>query len=122
MIKEVVRSENELIIYSENGSVTVPFLTKVIKFIIFNNSVLVLTNSDKKTYGDRNIFRISEDGQNIWQVGQPTPFRGVDANRSAGFTYLGINKEGKIRGGSLNSCTYDIDFETGQLSNEFYSK
>ena len=49
------------------------------------------------------------------------------------FSYVAISKEiakaalarlqnGKIKAYSLNACEYDIDFETGKLSNEVYVK
>jgi len=121
MIKEAIKKDNEIIIYTENSNNTMTFLTPVMKFIILENSILVLTNTDRKTYGDRNIFRLSEEGEILWQVEQPDKFRGIDANRTVCFTGLSIEVD-KIRAYSLNGFDYEIDFETGKLLSKVYTK
>lgn len=115
------QDDKKLIIQSDRGVKLLEYPSKIHIILKFNNSVIIMLGNHKPTYGDRNIFRISEDGKVIWQIGQPTPFRNVD--RSACFTNLWVDEiTGKLKAGSLNDHDYDIDFETGNLSNETFSK
>lgn len=121
MIKSFVKQDNELIVQTENGSsVKTQFAVGLDKVILFSNNLIVMTDTNQKI-GSRNIFRISEEGKIIWQVQHPFEFRNIKSDSSAAFTYLGI-KDGKIKGGSMDCFTYEIDFETGKLSNPVFTK
>lgn len=118
MIKEIKKEGNRLIVFSNKGIKTVNFSSEVDDTIIHKDSVLVRVYNNAE-YNDRNIFRLSEEGKIIWQVEQPDPFKVPE--RTACFTYLGVDND-VIKAHSLNGCTYEIDFETGKLSNRVFTK
>ncbi len=119
MIKEVVKQENELVINSDRGSRAIKFSSKVRTILKFNDSIIVMLDYYKE-YNDRNIFRVDENGNRIWQVSAPDPYNTPEM--SSCFTYLGLDASGKIKAGSMNGFTYEVDLATGNLLNKKFTK
>ncbi len=120
MILETTQNQNQINIKTDKGEKVISFPSKVRTVLKYQSSVLVLLDHDSHNYNDKNIFRIGEEGKNIWQIGTPDPYN--TSEMSACFTYLGINKNDRINVGSMNGFNYEVDFETGKLLNKRFTK
>ncbi|HNV86831.1 MAG TPA: hypothetical protein PKL97_07725 [Candidatus Omnitrophota bacterium] len=121
MIDSATHSNKTLFIQKRDGiKESVSFESDVMELVMFEHDVIVRLKNDR-AYGSRNIFRVNENGEIVWQVQHPFEFRNIQSDSSAAFTYLGL-RDGKIIGGSVDCFTYEIDFKTGKLSNPVFTK
>lgn len=121
MINKVDIKTKELSINSTEGSFNVLFKKEVKSVEILDNKILVLLYSSP-TYGNRNVFCLNERGDILWQVQDPDELlrKDVSTNDSA-FMKLSVDYN-DIKVFSWNSYVYDVDLNTGSLSNPEFVK
>lgn len=125
MIDDIKTQEKKVIINSTEGVFEKEFKEKIQKHLIFSGRALILLNymDYSKTYGNRNIFCLNERGDVLWQIKDPNLYRVAGSKETdAAFVGMRITKDNKLRATSWNSFTYDVDIETGALSNGEFTK
>jgi len=73
-------------------------------------------------YGNRNIFCLNERGDVLWQIQDSDTYRAGLPKSDSPFTGIRITDDGKIRVSNWDSHGYEVNIETGRLSDARWTK
>ena len=124
MIKNVKHDGKKIIIESTEGTFEKLFRDAIKETLAHENRILVVLNymDYSKTLGNRNIFCLNERAEALWQIQNPDDSRTDGKQTDSPFVGMHITKDGRLRATSWCSYAYDVDMETGKLSNATFTK
>lgn len=106
-------------LYINGVSVNLPAVIE--KITIFNDKIILLLNNnegqivDKKSFEkSRNVFCVDLEGHILWQIETPEMEKDFYCNASL--------EDNKLIAVTWNGGTYDLDPETGKISNSRFTK
>lgn len=101
----------------------ITFDQRVVEILTLGNRVLVMLNGvdfppDDPNKG-RNIFAYDENGELLWRIEDSGFTAGGPGGKTVkqGYTGMGPDEDGRFRVFQPIGCFYDVDLETGKISN-----
>ena len=124
MIQTVKKDDKTVTIETTEGIFKRTFLDDIQEVLVHSDRVLVRLNyMDKsKTLGNRNIFCLNERGDVLWQIQDPDTYPPGFPKSDSPFVGVRITKDNKLRATSWDSHGYEVDINTGMLSNAEFTK
>lgn len=122
MISKVEFKDKKLIIESSNGVFIKDFNLGIAEVVVHMNKILVLLKLVRGNKENRNIFCINENGDTVWQIKDPDDYNPYVDKSDAAFTGIRISPDGKLLANNWNSSVYEVDINTGNLSNPRWTK
>ena len=120
----IQQSEKSVIV---NGK-EIKFDQSIAAIVRLDDRVLVELNSDDFAVGDplvgRNILAFDANGELLWRI----PATGVmrrsvhDGETPEAFFGLWLDGDGKVRTGTPNGFDWDVDPDTGKISNPEFTR
>ena len=121
MIKKVTFEGKNLIIESSSGTFIKNFNVEIDEAIIHMHKIFVTLKLVRYYRDNRNVFCLNENGDILWQIQDPDTYRAGLPKSDSPFAGIIITEDGKLRAVGVDSWRYDVDMETGKLSNvEYY--
>ncbi len=121
MIVKIEKIDSKVMVESSEGVFEKKFDGTVAEYLIVENRVLIRLNIESQT-GNRNIFCLNERAEILWQIQDSDTYRPGLGKSEAPFTGMRITEDGKVRVSNWDSHGYDLDIETGKLSNAKWTK
>lgn len=122
MIKGIrITLSNQVGIISDEGTFCAEFPFDVHEVFLWHNKLLVRTQVPKGEKFNRNIFCLNEKGEILWQIQDPDERNSVVKKTDSPFVGIYTKKEA-LRVANWNSYDYDVDLNTGNISNAEFSK
>ena len=120
------KEDKKIIITSDEGRFEALFNIQVRDLLLFHNKILVrLDTLGRKDINlsekNRNVFCLNKIGKIIWQIEDADNFR-TDSKKTDSPFVGWIIKGDIVRITNWNSFAYDLDMETGKLSNQKFTK
>jgi len=121
------KRDKKLIIHSREGQFEKDFKFPIREVLEIQGRLIVRLdtlgrkdiNTEEK---NRNIFCLNERGDILWQIQDPDTYPPGFPKSDSPFVGMRLTKDGKLRATSWDSHAYDVDIETGTLSNAEFTK
>jgi hypothetical protein len=126
MIKHVSINGKKILINTEQGEFTRQFLDPIQQYLIYKDKrVLVLLNymDYSKKLGNQNVYCLDEKADILWRI--QDPFHEADPKEKKekdAFAGIYVKENEQLGATTLAGYAYDIDAETGEVSNARFVK
>ena len=102
---------------------TIEFEQRVDELVVLDDRVIIHLHVSDFSVGDplvgRNILAFDASGEMLWRI----PATGVIRGKSPeAFFDLWMGDDGKVRTGTANGFDWDVDPDTGKISNGVFTK
>ncbi len=108
-----------------------PLPARICKVVIPTEKIAVIllgmSHMDKEKYDKcRNVFAVNDKGEVVWQIEKspyehPGPY-GSGETIPNPFTGMIVDENGQLKVGDGGGWSFDVDIETGKLSNPRFTK
>ena len=108
----------------------VEFEQPIDEFLVLEDRVIILFEPSEEQEDDpdfgRNVFAFDETGEQLWRI-QDSGFtigshRDDDSEVRAPYTGMGLKENGRIIVSQQIGCSFDVDSQTGKISNMVLGK
>lgn len=121
MIKKIESAGTKIMIEATEGIFERDFKDKITEVLTVSDRILVRLNIESGS-GNRNIFCLNERGEVLWQIQDSDTYRPGLPKSEAPFTGMRVTEDGKVRVSNWDSHGYELDMETGRLSEARWTK
>lgn len=121
MDKLIVKfDENRLFVEANGGLFFKSFKVPISELLCLEERIIIrLKNLGEGGNSNRNVYCLNKKAEIVWQIQDPDDF--LDDGEKTGCPFTGIKYvNGKLRAFNWCDCVYNVDIETGKISDPDY--